>query len=152
MHSEGQATEKIALSDREPTYLELNENEDFKLDAHIDVTGQQRIEATGYLIRRRPDGIYRTPLIPQMFFGANGQQLDTWSQYLTAGDHTILRRDSGNPKVPDSDLFWHKISEAQRPLQPQIPVAKAATTELPLTYIVVGLVVVGVLIFLLRKH
>lgn len=123
-------------------YLMLDEKEDFKLDAHVDATGQQRIAVMGYLVRRRPDGVYQTPLIPEMFFGANGQQLTTWSQYLTAGDHTILRRDSGNPYVPDSDLFWRKVSEPQRPSRPT-PVAPAAPTvstvnlEIPIVPILV---------------
>lgn len=107
---------------REPQYLELNEKEDFKLDAHVDSDGQQRFAVIGYLVRHTPDGVYRTPLIPEMFFGVNGEQLDTWSQYLTKGDHTILRRDSGNPHVPDSDLNWVKVSNApQRPVTPQFP-------------------------------
>ena len=138
------------MSEREPQYLELNENEDFRLDAHIDATGQRRVVVAGYLIRRRPDGVYRTPLIPQLFFGANGQQLDTWSQYLTAGDHTILRRDSGNPRVPDSDLYWFKVSGA--PQRPQAPAQPTVTRlEIPVFPLLVLFVGVPIGFYLLYR-
>jgi hypothetical protein len=131
------------MSEREPTYLMLDENEDFSLQAHVDSDGQQRIVVTGYLVRRKADGVYQAPLIPQLFFGASGQQLETWSQYLTAGDHTILRRDSGNPRVPDHELFWRKVSEAPRRPQapPSRPPPTTVTMEIPLFPI---LVVIGV--------
>lgn len=135
---------------REPQYLELDEKEDFKLDAHVDADGQQRFILTGYLVRRRADGVYRTPLLPEMFFGANGQQLDTWSQYLTAGDHTILRRDSGNPHVPDSELNWFKVSTTpQRPAQQAM---QPAVTRLEIPVVpILALVGVGLGIYVLYK-
>lgn len=117
------------------TYLELNEDEDFKLTAHVDSDGNQRVIATGYIIRRRNGAVYRAPLIPELFFGANGQQLQTWSQYLTAGDHVVLRRDSGNPHVPDSELYWQKVSE---PPQRQPPAQTTVQTyEIPIIPILV---------------
>lgn len=122
------------MSEREPTYIVLDWNEDFKLDAHIDATGQQRVVLTGYIQKRRADGVYQAPLIPQLFFGVNGTQLDTWSQYLTAGDHTVLRRDSGNPTVPDHELYWSKVRDIppRGHPQPTAPTPVTLTTlELP---------------------
>lgn len=133
------------MSEHEPPYLVLDWNEDFKLDAHVDSAGQQRFAVTGYIQKQRADGLYRAPLIPELFFGVNGEQLDTWSQYLTAGDHTILRRDSGNPFVPDSDLNWMKVSQANRQAPTLAPVAttRVATMDLTLPlFILVGTPVV----------
>lgn len=118
--------------------MELEEQQDFKLDAHVDSDGQQRFAVIGYLVRRTRDGVYRTPLLPEMFFGANGQQLDTWSQYLTKGDHTILRRDSGNPKLPDSELNWVRVSGAPQVQQPQ-PLAPAQTASLVPLLVVIAI-------------
>ena len=143
------------MSEHEPVYLVLNEGEDFKLDAHVDATGQQRIIAEGYLVRRRPDGVYQTPLIPQLFFGANGQQLQTWSQYLTAGDHTFLRRDSGNPRVPDHDLFWMKVeANRQAPAFPTpAPTRVVATVDYTLpVFLLIGVPVALYAIYKLWWH
>lgn len=115
---------------REPTFLVLDWNEDFKLDAHVDADGQQRFAVMGYIQKRKGDGLYQAPLIPELFFGENGEQLHTWSQYLTAGDHTILRRDSGNPTVPDHELAWRKISETHERRQAQ-PTQTTVTYEIP---------------------
>lgn len=131
--------------------MELNENEDFKLTAHVDSDGYQRFAVTGYLVRRRPDGVYRTPLIPEMFFGVNGQQLETWSQYLTKGDHTILRRDSGNPKVPDHELYWVKVSGAPQPQPTPTPaVTTVQTYAIPVVPILV-LIAIPLGLYLLYK-
>lgn len=145
------------MSERDPTYIVLDWNEDFKLDAHIDATGQQRVVLTGYIQKRKADGLYQAPLVPELFFGANGQQLETWSQYLTAGDHTILRRDSGNPSVPDSELFWSKVS-GQAPQRtprtaPASPtrVTTSALDANTIILVVVGLGAVGLLYYLIKR-
>ena len=132
----------------------LNENEDFKLDAHVDATGQQRIIVEGYLVRRKADGVYQTPLIPEMFFGANGQQLTTWSQYLTAGDHTVLRRDSGNPRVSDQDLFWMKVSGGAQPAVPvrQTPTRVIATVDWTPVFVLVAIPLVFYAMYKLWWH
>lgn len=137
---------------REPQYLELDEKEDFKLEAHVDSDGQQRFSVVGYLVRRRPDGVYRTPLIPEMFFGVNGDQLETWSQYLTKGDHTILRRDSGNPKVPDSELNWVRVNQTPfpQPATPSRPTTTTITYEIPVVPIAL-LIAVPVGLYLLIR-
>lgn len=120
---------------REPEYVVLDWNQDYKLDARVDSTGQQRFTLTGYIQKRRADGVYQAPLIPELFYGADGTQLSTWSQYLTAGDHTILRRDSGNPVVADSELAWRKVGGA--PSVQATPTRVTATLEIPWFPIVV---------------
>lgn len=131
---------------REPEYVLLDWEEDFKLDAHIDADGQQRFALMGYIQKRRADGIYRAPIIPELFYGVNGQQLDTWSQYLTAGDHTILRRDSGNPSVPDYELAWTKVAEAhpQRPIPTNATVPQAMATGNEWLLVAGGALAIGV--------
>lgn len=132
------------MSEHEPTYLVLDWNEDFKLDAHVDVAGQQRFAVTGYIQKQRADGLYRAPLIPELFFGVDGSQLQTWSQYLEAGDHTILRRDSGNPYVPDDELSWQRISPPA-PVRPQMPTpTRVATAPLALDMTTTIILILGV--------
>lgn len=102
----------MAIAVREPTYLILDEKEDFTMDATVEADGYQRIMVTGYLERHKADGVYRTPIVPQMFFGADGQQLTTWRQYLKKGNYVVLSRDSGNPVVLEKDLSWRKVSNS----------------------------------------
>lgn len=137
---------------REPEYVVLDWNEDFKLDAHVDSTGQQRFGLIGYIQKRRADGVYQAPIIPELFYGVDGTQLSTWSQNLTAGDHTILRRDSGNPFVPDSELAWRKISDERRtaPATPTRVVTSALDTN-TIMLVVVGLGAVGLLYYLIKR-
>lgn len=141
---------------REPQYVVLNWDEDFKLDARVDSDGQQRFGLIGFIQKRRADGVYQAPLIPELFYGADGTQLSTWSQYLTAGDHTILRRDSGNPFVPDSELAWQKIGEApRRTPTPATPptrvVASALDMNTTIILAVIGLGAVGLLYYLVKR-
>lgn len=143
------------MSEHEPTYLVLDWNEDFKLDAHVDSAGQQRFAVTGYIEKQRADGLYRAPLIPELFFGVNGEQLDTWSQNLTVGDHTVLRRDSGNPYVPDSELNWTKVPQPNRqaPQQTQQSATRVATMDLTLPiFILVGTPIILYAIYRLWWH
>lgn len=101
----------------------LDEHEDFSMTAHVEVDGEQRVIVSGYLIKQKADGVYRAQLIPQLFYGENGQQLSSWRQYLTAGDHVILSRSGGNPHVPDSELNWVKVAGRQPQPQQSRPVA-----------------------------
>lgn len=132
------------MSEHEPTYLVLDWDEDFKLDAHVDADGQQRFAVTGYIQKRRADGLYRAPLIPELFFGVDGSQLQTWSQNLTAGDHTILRRDSGNPYVPDDELSWQRVS-SPAPSRPPMPTpTRVVSAPLALDMTTVLILVLGI--------
>ena len=89
----------------------LEEDESFSLTAYVESLGEQRMALTGYLVSRRSDGTYIAPLIPQLFYGANGNQLQTWRQNLTAtGNQVILSRSGGLPKVPRQDLYWRKVA------------------------------------------
>jgi len=64
------------------------------------------------LVERRADGTYIAPLIPQLFYGADGTQLQTWRQDIpTAGSQVILSRSGGQPSVPREELYWRKVSE-----------------------------------------
>jgi len=91
--------------------LYLDDDEFFSMSAYVESPGFQRIALSGYLVQHRSDGTYVAPLIPQLFYGASGSQLQTWRQEFTAtGDQVILSRSGGLPKVPRQELYWRKIS------------------------------------------
>lgn len=90
--------------------LMLDEDESFSLTANVTAPGPQSIVLRGYLVSRRSDGTYIAPLIPQLFYGAQGQQLTTWRQDIpVAGSQVILSRSGGQPSVPREELFWRKV-------------------------------------------
>lgn len=101
----------------------LDKDESFSLSAYVTALGYQSMVLQGYLVERRSDGVYAAPLIPQLFYGASGAQLQTWRQNLTStGAQTILYRNAGDdPHVPREELYWRKISdhEVERGAQPQ---------------------------------
>ena len=104
--------------------LILDKDEAFSMSAYVESPGYQRVLVSGYLLERRADGNYLAPLIPQLFYGANGNVLQTWQQYLpTTGNQVILSRSGGHPSVPREDLYWKKVdskteSKAQTQIQP----------------------------------
>jgi len=107
----------------------LEEDESFSMEGYSEADGYQRIVLQGYLVDRRGDGVYIAPLIPQLFYGYNGAQLQTWRQFIPAGSHVILSRIGGEPSVPREELYWKKISEnhpAER-IEPMTPVPMAIT-------------------------
>jgi hypothetical protein len=117
----------------------IGEDESFSLTANVTSPGYQGIVLTGWLVKRKPDGTYVAPLIPQLFYGADGTQLSTWRQNLTTtGSQVILSRAAGGyPKVPDEELYWRKISDRMLG-QPRTEAERAerhyeqyGTTELP---------------------
>lgn len=91
----------------------LDEDESFSMSGYSESDGYQRIVLRGYLTERRSDGLYAAPLIPQLFYGYDGNQLSTWRQYIPAGSHTILSRSGGSPSVPHDELYWRKVESAQ---------------------------------------
>ena len=106
--------------------LMLEENEAFSLSAYIEAPGEVRVVPSGYLVSHRSDGTYIAPLIPQLFYGWNGTQLQTWRQDITAtGEQVILSRSGGQPKVPREELYWRKVSP------PQAPTIQAPTIQQP---------------------
>lgn len=120
----------------------LDEDQAFSLTGNFESAGYQRMILQGYITQRRSDGLYAAPLIPQLFFGANGAQLQTWRQYIpAAGSQVILSRSGGEPSVPREDLWWRKISDSE-------PVAKAEVSAvqpqaLPANVLPVVALVVG---------
>jgi hypothetical protein len=95
--------------------LYLDEDESFSLSAYVESPGEVRTVLSGYLISYRADGTYVAPLIPQLFYGWSGQQLQTWRQNITStGEQVILSRAGGQPSVPREELAWRKVSLPQR--------------------------------------
>ena len=80
------------------------------MQANVTSPGPQRIVLRGYITERRPDGLYAAPLLPQLFYGADGTQLTSWRQYLSGtGSQTILSRSGGQPSIPKEELFWRRV-------------------------------------------
>jgi len=120
--------------------LMLDENESFTLTANVESTGYQRVALQGYLVDRRSDGTYIAPLIPQLFFGVNGTQLQTWRQNLTTtGSQVILSRSGGYPKVPKEELYWRKVEEPEKP-EEKAEAVKVIPLEAPSWMLPVALV------------
>jgi len=95
--------------------LILDKDESFNLTANVTSPGQQSIVLRGFITERRPDGLYAAPLLPQLFFGADGTPLTTWRQNISGtGSQTILSRSAGSPMLPREELFWRKISDFKR--------------------------------------
>jgi len=92
--------------------LMLDWDQSFSMQANVTSPGPQRIALKGYITERRPDGLYAAPLLPQLFYGADGSQLTTWRQNLTGtGAQTILSRSGGQPSIPKEELYWRKIRD-----------------------------------------
>jgi len=103
----------------------LPEDEYFSITANVTSPGPQSMVLRGYLISERADGTYIAPLIPQLFFGADGTPLSTWRQTLTqTGSQVILSRSGGQPSVPREELYWRKI----KPKEEEEPVLEAKPT------------------------
>ena len=95
--------------------LMLDWDESFSMQANVTSPGPQRVVLRGYITERRPDGLYAAPLLPQLFYGADGAQLTSWRQYLpTAGSQVILSRSGGQPSIPKEELFWRRIGDTVR--------------------------------------
>jgi len=140
--------------------LMLEENEYFSMNAHVQALGDQTIALSGYLVEHRSDGTYIAPLVPDLFYGVNGTQLQhSWKQNFTAtGDQTILSRSGGEPSVPRNELYWRKISENHVPKQEVQAVAPAPTVQavtlavpwwIPLA--VLGIIVGGYAVYKIAK-
>ena len=90
----------------------------FSLSAYSTGPGWQSIVPQGYVYYDSHGERYIAPLVPELFYGVSGQQLQhTWRQYIpSSGEHTILSRVGGNPQVPRGELNWRKLEahEARR--------------------------------------
>ena len=93
--------------------LRLDWDESFSMQANVTSPGPQRIVLRGYITERRPDGLYAAPLLPQLFYGADGKQLTSWRQYISGtGSQTILSRSGGQPSIPKEQLYWRRVGNA----------------------------------------
>lgn len=131
----------------------LDEDESFSMSAYAEAPGYQRIAVSGYLVENRADGAYVAPLIPQLFYGSDGNQLQTWRQYLpTTGNQVILSRSGGQPSVPREDLFWRKIeSKTERTQTPSQPIVKADVPNYIVPLVLIGGTLVAVVAYALLK-
>ena len=121
----------------------LDEDESFSMTGYFESAGPQRMILRGYITQRRSDGLYAAPLIPQLFYGANGAQLQSWRQDIpVAGSQTILSRSGGEPSVPREDLWWRKVSDNEPHEElaqtSSVPPLAEPTNALPLVIAVVG--------------
>lgn len=90
--------------------LLIPEEGSFNMSAYVTSPGYQRIALKGYLVEKRNGETWVAPLIPQLFYGVEGTQLQTWRQYLPeAGSQTIFSRVGGEPSVPREELFWRRV-------------------------------------------
>lgn len=89
----------------------LSEDQSFSLTANVTSPGYMRVALKGYLVSKRNGETWIAPLIPQLFYGASGQQLATWRQNIPqAGSQVILSRKAGGyPKVPREELYWRQV-------------------------------------------
>jgi len=92
--------------------LLLPEESSFQLEAYVEAPGWVRIVPRGYLVSEWAGKKWITPLIPQMFYGATGEQLTTWRQYIPkAGWQVIMSRRAGEPKIPREQLPWRQLED-----------------------------------------
>jgi hypothetical protein len=135
--------------------LLLDEDESFSMEAYVETPGYQRVALSGYLVDRRADGTYIAPLIPQLFYGADGTQLQTWRQNLsTAGSQVILSRSGGQPSVPREDLYWRKVSEdhvEKEEVKALQPTQVMAIPSWVIPVAILGVIVGGFIIYKLAK-
>lgn len=136
--------------------LVLNEDEFFSMEANVTTPGYQTVALSGYLVERRADGTYVAPLIPQLFYGADGNQLGaSWRQDIpTAGSQVILSRSGGQPSVPREELYWRKVSEDHVEKEEVKAVQPTQAMVIPSWVIpvaILGVIVGGFIIYKLAK-
>ena len=134
-----------------PMATVLDWDETFSMQANVLTPGSQRVVLSGFITERRPDGVYAAPLLPQLFYGADGTQLSSWSQNISGtGEQTILSRSGGLPTIPKDELYWRKVSGPTQPVAAQPVVPAASLTPTPFTLI--PLLFLGVIVyFAIRK-
>jgi len=92
--------------------LMIPEETSFMIEAYVERPGWVTIIPRGYLISEWAGRKWKTPLLPQMFYGATGEQLTTWRQYIPkAGWQVILSRRAGRPRIPREQLAWRPIED-----------------------------------------
>ena len=122
----------------------LDWDESFSMQANVLTPGSQRVVLSGFVTERRPDGVYVAPLLPQLFYGADGTQLSTWRQYISGtGQQTILSRSGGQPSIPKEELYWKKVRGPEQ-------AAFVGTVPTP-TISLMQVLVLGIVAFLAYK-
>ena len=117
----------------------LDWNQSFSLQGNVIAPGYQRMVLSGMITDRRADGLYAAPLLPQLFYGASGNQLSTWRQNITqTGNVTLLSRSGGKPSIPKDQLAWRKVAEVPEPYRTE-EAAKPRLTLPPMLPITLGL-------------
>ena len=134
--------------------LRLDEDEYFSMSTNVTSPGYQSVVLRGYLVRRTSNGTYAGSLLPQMFYGADGQPLTTWRQYLpTAGEQVILSRSGGYPKVPKEEIYWRKIADPLRAGEVEAPIKVGLELPSWVAPVVIGgaVVIAGLIAWKFRK-
>ena len=130
--------------------LVLDEDTPISMQVYSTAPGYQSMVLRGMMTKQEGGVTYATPLLPSMFYGADGSQLvGSWRQYIpAAGSQTILSRSGGLPKLPpDEDLFWRRVSgPPQVGVQPVV--RGAAVSPVPALAVVV---VAGLLLWWLSR-
>ena len=125
----------------------LDWDQSFSMQAYSTSPGSQRVVLRGYVTEQRADGLYAAPLLPQLFYGADGSQLSAWSQYLgSTGEQTILSRSGGQPSIPKEELFWRKVrgpeTIKQTAVQPTTTKLEISPMLIPIIAIIGGIALV----------
>jgi len=108
----------------------LDEDQSFSLTANVMASGWQSVVLRGYLVRRTPEGTYIAPLIPQLFYGVDGQQLTSWRQYIPeAGEQVILYRNPEDPDVPREELWWRRVPSREETVRTARTLVEQAAGE-----------------------
>lgn len=124
----------------------LDWDESFNMEAHVTNPGYQSMVLKGFITEQRSDGLYVAPLLPQLFYGADGTQLTTWRQYLdTTGSQTILSRSGGLPTIPKEELYWRKIRDTEE-VKEAVPAPTPAKISLGQVSILLSILVGGLLL------
>jgi len=127
-----------------PMTVVLDWDESFSMQSYVTTPGSQSVVFRGYISERRPDGVYVAPLLPQLFYGADGTQLSTWRQYISGtGQQTILSRSGGQPSIPKEELYWKKVRGPEQ-------AAFVGTVPTP-TISLMQVVILGIVAFLAYK-
>ena len=131
--------------------LVLDEDTPVSIQVYSTAPGYSSMVVSGMMTKEEGGVTYATPLLPSMFYGADGTQLEgSWRQYIpAAGSQTILSRSGGLPALPpDEDLFWRKVSGPKQ-VQPEPVVRGAAVSSIPALAVVV---VAGAILWWLTKN
>ena len=86
--------------------LMIPEDTSFMIEAYVESPGWVSVIPRGYLVSEWAGRKWKTPLLPQMFYGAAGEQLTTWRQYIPkAGWQVVLSRRAADLEFHGSS--WH---------------------------------------------